>query len=78
MKSVKCMICKTTYNTTYTYIHTYINTVSQNWIIEELPLLQMVPQRTMFPLEDFFYKPIYTHLKVWCILDFFIDLIFTN
>ena len=38
IKSVKCIICKTTYNK---YIHTYDNTVLQQWTIEELPLLEI-------------------------------------
>ena len=43
-KSVKCIICKVTYNKyDNPYIHTTIHTVSQMWIIEELPLLKRHP-----------------------------------
>ena len=35
IKCVKCIICKVIYNTT---MHTTTHTVSQKWIIEELPL----------------------------------------
>ena len=44
-KSVKCIICKVTYNKyDNQYIHTTIHTVSQKWIIEELPLLKRHPK----------------------------------
>ena len=40
MKSVKCITCKTTYNT---YDNTTIqcSAASQKWVIEELPLLKI-------------------------------------